>query len=138
MLSCQFLLYFVNGKLINHSFTCTPSKRKPYPWWHRSSSVHFNPWKIDQCLCWGRKMASTLCVFYPMHPKSMRSALLSRDTLFPPVDRRRPMMMDAQSIISSSQIPLYIMTMKNAPERSTLPQALSPEQMMLTGVLVND
>lgn len=48
------------------------------------------------------------------------------------------MMMAAQSIISSSQIPLSMMTMKNAPERSTLPQALSPEQMILTGVLVND
>lgn len=48
------------------------------------------------------------------------------------------MMMDAQSIISSSQIPLYMMAMKNAPERSTLPQALSQEQMILTGVLVND
>lgn len=48
------------------------------------------------------------------------------------------MMMDVQSITSSSQIPLYMMTMKNAPERSTLPQALSQEQMILTGVLVND
>lgn len=138
VLRCHYLLCSVNEKIVNCSFTCTHSKRQPCPWQLRSSSDHFNPGKFDQCLCWSRKTASTLCVSYPMHPKSMQSALLSRDTLFPPADKRRSMMMDAQSIISSSQISLYMMTMKNAPERSTLPQALSQEQMILTGVLVND